>query len=143
MNNPLDKHLDKSGSMSQAEPESFAFLCMDKSHSMSRKESVEELNKKGLTVLTGEYNGSYGLVTLNGQALDPIESQKVIIHSADGFSWGYGGSGPAQLALAVLLQITEEKIALKNYQDLKWDIIAKLELDSPFEINFDATKYCS
>ncbi len=23
-------------------------------------------------------------------------------HSPDGFSWGYGGSGPAQLALAIL-----------------------------------------
>lgn len=35
--------------------------------------------------------------------LDPRQSQKVWNHSPDGFEWGYAGSGPAQLALAILL----------------------------------------
>lgn len=43
------------------------------------------------------------LVTKDGQTLSPDKSQKVWNHSPDGFNWGYGGSGPAQLALALLL----------------------------------------
>ncbi len=35
--------------------------------------------------------------------LDPEPSRKIRNHSPDGFEWGYGGSGPAQLALAILL----------------------------------------
>ena len=39
----------------------------------------------------------------NGEVLDPKPSQKIWNHSPTGFEWGYGGSGPAQLALALLL----------------------------------------
>src|SRR5204863_5783137 len=45
----------------------------------------------------------YGAVTMDGALLRPGRSQRVINHSPDGFAWGYGGSGPAQLALAILL----------------------------------------
>ena len=38
--------------------------------------------------------------------LDPGPSQELWNHSPDGFQWGYGGSGPAQLALALLLDAT-------------------------------------
>jgi len=58
--------------------------------------------------------------------LDPAESQKVYNHSPDGFNWGYGGSGPAQLALALLIFFTDKKWARAHYQQFKWDIIAKL-----------------
>jgi hypothetical protein len=44
-------------------------------------------------------------VWLNGKELSPIKSQKVWNHSPDGFNWGYGGSGPAQLALAICLEV--------------------------------------
>ena len=40
------------------------------------------------------------------ETLDPVPSQKLSNHSPDGFSWGYRGSGPAQLALAILLDAT-------------------------------------
>lgn len=65
----------------------------------------------------------------NGEVkvLSPTESQAIINHSPDGFNWGYGGSGPAQLALALLLQTTgSRKTATRYYQDFKWDVIAKL-----------------
>lgn len=39
--------------------------------------------------------------------LDPGPSQKLRNHSPDGFEWGYGGSGPAQLSLAILLDYFE------------------------------------
>ncbi|MCK4554525.1 hypothetical protein KAU19_06245, partial [Candidatus Parcubacteria bacterium] len=43
-------------------------------------------------------------VWLDGYQLSPKKSQLVINHSPDGFAWGYGGSGPAQLALAILIE---------------------------------------
>ena len=69
------------------------------------------------------------------ELLSPEPSQKLINHSPDGFNWGYGGSGPAQLALAILLDTTgDEELALRNYQDFKWDVIAKFPMGQPFEL---------
>ena len=39
-------------------------------------------------------------VILGGEPLSPTESLAVARHAADGFAWGDGGSGAAQLALA-------------------------------------------
>lgn len=39
---------------------------------------------------------------------------------------GYGGSGPAQLALAVLLRFTDRDTARRYYRVFKWDCIATL-----------------
>jgi hypothetical protein len=48
-------------------------------------------------------------------------------HSPTGFEWGYGGSGPAQLALAILADyLGDSRRALAHYQAFKWDIIARL-----------------
>lgn len=59
--------------------------------------------------------------------LDPSQSQKVWNHSPDGFQWGYGGSGPAQLALAILLDVTgDEEQSIRLHQQFKWDKIAPL-----------------
>jgi hypothetical protein len=60
--------------------------------------------------------------------LDPRRSQKVWNHSPDGFQWGYEGSGPAQLALAILLDVTgDEGLSVRLHQDFKRDKIAQLE----------------
>lgn len=73
-------------------------------------------------------------VWLNGQELDPAPSQKVRNHSPDGFNWGYEGSGPAQLALAICMALYgKEKGSLPScYQHFKWDHIGKLP-QSDFE----------
>jgi len=42
-------------------------------------------------------------------------SQKIVNHSPDGFNWGYAGSGPAQLALAILLNVTSDPITASEY----------------------------
>jgi hypothetical protein len=48
-------------------------------------------------------------------------------HSPAGFEWGYGGSGPAQLALAILANhFGEDEKALAMYQAFKWRVISKL-----------------
>lgn len=54
--------------------------------------------------------------------------QDLVNHSPDGFEWGYEGSGPSQLALAILCDfIQNDSVALQLYQDFKRDVIAKLE----------------
>ena len=60
----------------------------------------------------------------------PGPSQKLVNHSPDGFDWGYSGSGPAQLALALLLDVTgDSSLALRHYQNFKFDVVAKLDFD--------------
>ena len=47
-------------------------------------------------------------------------------HSPVGFQWGYGGSGPAQLALAILLDFTKAKeLSVSLHQQFKRDFIAR------------------
>ena len=48
---------------------------------------------------------------------------------ADGTAWGYGGSGPAQLAPGVLLSVTDAATAERFYQRFKWSVIAPIEAD--------------
>ena len=48
-------------------------------------------------------------------------------HSPTGFEWGYGGSGPAQLALAILADTLGPEQAQGHYQDFKWKVIARLD----------------
>lgn len=45
-------------------------------------------------------------------------------HSPDGFQWGYGGSGPAQLALAILAREFNDEVAMTHYQDFKSEYVA-------------------
>ena len=48
-------------------------------------------------------------------------------HSPDGFEWGYGGSGPAQLALALAADLLgDDEAALGVYQWLKFRVVARL-----------------
>lgn len=75
-------------------------------------------------------------VWLDGKELRPYASQRVINHSPDGFNWGYGGSGPAQLALAVVLALTGQT---NRYQEFKWQVIANLP-QSDFEVEFELPK---
>ena len=49
-------------------------------------------------------------------------------HSPTGFEWGYGGSGPAQTALAILADYLkdDDDRACRLHQKFKWDVIAKM-----------------
>lgn len=56
-------------------------------------------------------------------------------HSPDGFEWGYGGSGPAQLALALLADATcSDEVARKLHQPFKWASIAVLDRDDDWQM---------
>lgn len=65
-------------------------------------------------------------VYADGQLLHP--HYEICNHSPDGFEWGYGGSGPAQLAFAILYNYFDgnEKLVWPLYQDFKWAYIATL-----------------
>jgi len=62
----------------------------------------------------------------------------VLRHSPDGFEWGYGGSGPADLALAILREVfcidpKCKELADKYYLRFKVAVVQKLPRDQ-FEI---------
>jgi len=48
-------------------------------------------------------------------------------HSPGGFNWGYGGSGPSQLALAILVDCCGETTALELYHDFVREKIALIK----------------
>lgn len=77
-------------------------------------------------------------VYVEGRLLSPRRSQAIRNHSPDGWNWGYGGSGPAQLALGLLLEFTDEETAKRLYQKFKWDVIAKL--NGNFELTVSEVK---
>ena len=51
----------------------------------------------------------------------------LVRHSPEGFEWGHGGSGPAQLALALLAHATgDDAFALRHYEELKRKVVQGL-----------------
>ena len=64
-------------------------------------------------------------VTVNGRPLNP--RLDLVNHSPTGFEWGYRGSGPAQLALAILADhLRDDERVLRVHQDFKEAVIARL-----------------
>jgi Family of unknown function (DUF6166) len=62
-------------------------------------------------------------------------------HSPTGFEWGYGGSGPAQLALALLADaLGNDAMAGVLHQPFKWKYIAKLPQDLPWIMSVDGVR---
>lgn len=65
------------------------------------------------------------IVTVNGDDLDPRFDLRN--HSPSGLEWGYAGSGPAQLALAILADhLKDDAKALELHQSFKFAVITKL-----------------
>jgi len=66
------------------------------------------------------------------EQLTPERSLELANHSPSGFEWGYGGSGPAQLALALLLDYTDDEVvALAEYKTFKTEVVSQLECTGP------------
>lgn len=68
-------------------------------------------------------------VVRDGDCFECGPSLRVWNHSPCGFEWGYGGSGPAQLSLAILLDHFSCDLAVLLHQRFKSEIIAKLARD--------------
>jgi hypothetical protein len=72
-----------------------------------------------VTVVEGDKN----------RALDPRFDLRN--HSPDGFQWGYPGSGPSQLALALLADaLGDDEKALRFYPEFKANTVARITGDS-------------
>lgn len=68
-------------------------------------------------------------------AIDPKREAR---HSPDGFQWGYAGSGPAELARAILVRVVDGDERARHplcYQRLKAEIISHIKKDE-FELDF-------
>jgi len=66
-------------------------------------------------------------------------------HSPNGFEWGYGGSGPAELALNILSAMIGHEAAQENglYQRFKWDFIAHMPMEGGTIREEDIQKWLS
>jgi hypothetical protein len=66
-------------------------------------------------------------VTVNGLELNPRHDLRN--HSPDGFNWGYSGSGPTQLALAILADhLNNDEEVLSLYTKFRDIFVSKLEM---------------
>lgn len=64
--------------------------------------------------------------------LEPEHSQTVRNHSPDGFQTGYSGSGPSQLALAMLLEMgMPESVAVAHYTKVRERFIVPISMEAP------------
>lgn len=76
----------------------------------------------------GRREGYAVIVTANGAPLNP--RLDLWNHSPSGFEWGYGGSGPAQLALAILADHLRDDVkAVRLHGDFKRTVVADLPYD--------------
>jgi hypothetical protein len=87
------------------------------------------LAKESTTVYAGHRDpgmpvGEACSVTVEGNSLDC--RYDLLSASPSGFEWGYGGSGPAQLAIAILAHAYDDEFATTHYQQFKRDVVAGL-----------------
>lgn len=86
--------------------------------------------------------GFGGIVKVDGKYLSPSVSQSVLNHSPDGFAWGYAGSGPSQLALAILLEAgVSKEIATRYHHDFKRQFLVPLQPNAHFKMNVDVDQW--
>lgn len=76
-------------------------------------------------VMSGDFDPSRDAF----EELDP--RLDLMDRSPSGFAWGYRGSGPRQLALAILAHACSEDTAMREHQRFKEEVIAKQDDDEP------------
>jgi hypothetical protein len=94
-------------------------------------------------IYRGEPDGTVKVILPSGKSR-PL--RHVVLHSPTGFGWGYGGSGPADLALSLLCDVlgenpSEKQIyhgrfrAYAHHQNFKREFVARWEINRGFEID--------
>jgi Family of unknown function (DUF6166) len=90
---------------------------------------LESPKYKDLRILDGMY-----AVVVEQPGRDPYvlpDCTEVINHSPTGFCWGYNGSGPAQLALALLIDCLGDVYQAKlYYQRFKLEVITRFSMNA-------------
>jgi hypothetical protein len=94
-------------------------------------------------IYRGEPGGIVKVILPSGRSRS---LRHVVLHSPTGFGWGYGGSGPADLALSLLCDVLGERPSEKQlyhgrfkaqpyYQAFKREFVTGWEFGSRFEID--------
>lgn len=92
------------------------------------------MNNKEQRLYQGIRKEQKATVYVDGVTLSPESSIKIRFHAPE-FEWGYAGSGPSQLALAILYDaLGSEKLALDHYPDFKHEFIASADYHDGFAI---------
>lgn len=73
-------------------------------------------------------------IEATASAPPPVELVHRGVHSAEGFAWGYAGSGPADLAHSILSIETGEDIGPELYLRFRDDVIARLPHRTHFRL---------
>ena len=72
-------------------------------------------SKKMYTGRRGPQGGVVWVIDGNGERKPLNPRRELRNHSPTGFEWGYGGSGPAPLAPAILAEhLSDDRAALRN-----------------------------
>ena len=79
-------------------------------------------------------------VCIGEKEIDLCSSLLIENKSPAGFAWGYHGSGPGQLAIAILLELYGKDVASALYQDFKSDIIAAHDMNKDFVLPVSTVK---
>ena len=87
------------------------------------------------------YSTNHAAVTIDGQRLNWQDSLALRHHSQTGIEWGFPGSGPMQLALALLLKVTDQDTALRYYIRFRDGVIARIATDSWATTTADLAKW--
>ena len=81
----------------------------------------------------GDYNQESFSVTYDDVPLELYLEH--VNHSPCGFAWGYEGSGPSQLAFAMLYETTSNlQLSLGLYQQFKREYVARLPREESWQI---------
>jgi Family of unknown function (DUF6166) len=80
------------------------------------------------------------VIRVDGEVLTPERSLALWNHSPTGFECGYAGSGPAQLALAILLAAgVEDARAVRLHQRFKFAHVQHWH--APFALTIDVPEW--
>lgn len=75
-------------------------------------------------------------VEANGKRRPLPMRKNLYNHSPTGFEWGYNGSGPAQLALALLADVLDnDDLAVRWHQPFKFKVIGNLPRAEPWRMS--------
>lgn len=86
----------------------------------------------GRRIMRGEIGVGVVVVKRDDDGADqPLPVRLDLVnHSPDGFEWAYAGSGPAQLACALLADCEGDAVALRFYQAFKFTTVVGFEVEA-------------
>lgn len=106
-------------------------ICSQKEHSETKQRDGdsdiivpydgEDIFIERIASLTLSRNGQLELMKHSCSGIRTNVRRTEYRHSPTGFNFGYGGSGPADFALNILLMFTDKETANNCYQDFKWE----------------------